>query len=345
MIHSSLRRTRGRAVAGALACALLCLALGACGSSSSSNGSVLTEAGDEGGPYALNLNPLSSGSALTGVTNSWPFVYETLLQFNYANSDQVTPWLATSYRWTNGHKTVVFTIRSGVKWSDGQPFTAQDVAFTFNLLKRFPALNLYGVQFQSVAATSPSSVTLNLSTVDVPNLYFIGTQPILPQHIWSAIKNPVNFLNPHPVGTGPFTVKAITTQDLVFQRNPHYWGPEPAMSELNYPALYTNATSAAALDDDQAQWGDVYIADLKTFVGSGTGTHKVENPPLFDINLIPNVKKYPLNLLPLRQAISDASTGLRGQRIQAKTRTRHSAIPPGSSFRVTPPTSRHSTVA
>jgi peptide/nickel transport system substrate-binding protein len=265
---------------------------------------VLTVANAYGGPYATNLNPLSSGSPLTQAGN-WSLVYETLLQFNFARVGQVTPWLASSYQWTNGSKSIKFTIRPGTKWSDGKPFTANDVAFTFNLLKRFPALNYFGVQFQSVSAPNGSTAIVNLGKLNFPSLYYIGSQPILPQHIWAGIKNPVTYLNPHPVGTGPFMVASITPQSLVFERNPLFRGPRPAMDQIVYPAYFTNAAGASAMVSGEAQWGDLFIASLKTYTGSGGGTHEYQYPPLYDISLIPNIKKYPLNLLPLRQAISD----------------------------------------
>ena len=60
--------------------------------------------------------------------------YEPLLVFNIMQPTQAPiPGLATSYAWSNGGKTLTFTIRSGVKCSDGTPITASDVAFTFNL--------------------------------------------------------------------------------------------------------------------------------------------------------------------------------------------------------------------
>jgi len=262
---------------------------------------------EPGGPYATNFNPLSAGSpTLTGLGGEDSFVYESLLQFNYANSSQVTPWLATKYAWSDGGKTLTFTIRKGVDWSDGKPFTAADVAYTFNLLKKDPALNLQGLVFTSATATSPYTVVIKLPAANYPNLYYIGSQLIVPEHIWDKIKNPANFLNTDPVGTGPFTVESFTTQDLVLVRNPHYWGTEPAVTKVEFPAYYTNATADAALDSNQAAWGSPFLVDPKSFTDSGNGTHVVWFPPVADVMLVPNVKQYPLNLLPLRQAINDA---------------------------------------
>ena len=56
------------------------------------------------------------------------------------------PWLATAYKWTNGAKSLVITIRDGVKWSDGQPFTAKDVVFTMTYGKVDPAADQIRLQ-------------------------------------------------------------------------------------------------------------------------------------------------------------------------------------------------------
>ena len=54
----------------------------------------------------------------------------------------MTPWLATVSQWSNGYKTLTFTIRQGVKWSDGQPLTAADVVYTFNAMNHDKAIDL-----------------------------------------------------------------------------------------------------------------------------------------------------------------------------------------------------------
>src|SRR5215468_218497 len=66
-------------------------------------------------------------------------VYEPLVFVNALQSGKTTPWLASSFAWSNGNKALTFTIRKGVKFSDGSPMTAADVAFTYNMLKKFKA--------------------------------------------------------------------------------------------------------------------------------------------------------------------------------------------------------------
>src|ERR1700750_2284564 len=127
------------AVAGALS-----LGAAACGSSSS-NGSGSSGSVKMGKTLAVESTPLSPMTATfnpyslasTGyLTNAVSLYNEPLFIFNTLNSAQSPiPMLATGYSWSNGGKTLTLTIRSGVKWNDGKPFTASDVAYTFNLLK------------------------------------------------------------------------------------------------------------------------------------------------------------------------------------------------------------------
>ena len=82
--------------------------------------------------WTRNFNPLGASSS------RWPTqggVYEPMMVYR-ARDGQWIPWLATSYDWSADGRTLIFKLRDGVKWSDGHPFNAADVEFTFNLLRR-----------------------------------------------------------------------------------------------------------------------------------------------------------------------------------------------------------------
>jgi peptide/nickel transport system substrate-binding protein len=86
--------------------------------------------------FTRNFNPFITGSPLPGTLN---VIHEPLMVLNGVKGELV-PWLATGYKWSDDLKTLTFTIRDGVKWSDGEAFTASDVAFTFNLVKTAPGI-------------------------------------------------------------------------------------------------------------------------------------------------------------------------------------------------------------
>ena len=88
--------------------------------------------------WIRNFEPLNPVSICRWPTRGG--IYESLFLNNPITTDWV-PWLATDYEWQNNNKKLLFTIRSGVQWSDGKPFSAHDVAYTLNLWKEFPALD------------------------------------------------------------------------------------------------------------------------------------------------------------------------------------------------------------
>jgi peptide/nickel transport system substrate-binding protein len=138
---------------GLMALAAVCGLLTACGGSSSSGSSTSSKTtaasggkvagklvvdNESGSTWTCQFNPFNA--AVTLVSFGW--VYEPLEYVNILKSGSTTPWLATSSQWSNAFKTLTFTIRSGAKWSDGQPFTADDVAYTFNAMKTDKAIDL-----------------------------------------------------------------------------------------------------------------------------------------------------------------------------------------------------------
>ena len=156
------------------------------------------------GPITGGFNPfLTSEDAYS--LGAVSMIYEPLLQFNILQPGVTRPWLASAYAWTDGGKTLTFTIRSGVKWTDGTPLTSADVVYTFGLLKAQTALDSYGVSFDTVSAPTASTVVMTFTAPAYTQLYAIAGQTlIVPKHIWSSVKAPATYTNTKPVGTGPY---------------------------------------------------------------------------------------------------------------------------------------------
>ena len=235
------------------------------------------------------------------------FVYEPLLMFNFLKPSQVTPWLATSYTWSPDGKTLTFKIRQGVKWNDGQPFTSADVAFTYNYLKKYPAINSNGINFDTVTATDASTVVMTFAAASYADLYYIGIQWMLPQHIWGSISDPTSATNLKPVGTGPYRISSFTPQQITLDRNPNYWQPGKAqITKVVYQSTNSNNSPNLAMSQGTANWGGVFFPGIKTQYVDKDPSHKYWFPPTTDLVLYVNLTKKPLDSLPLRQAISDA---------------------------------------
>ena len=292
--------------------AALALLAGACGGGSSGNnnnaqktvGGVLTIDNESGALWQCDFNPYN------GSVNGQSFgaLYEPLVYDNLLN-DKKTPWLASDYQWSTDKKTLTFTIRSGVKWTDGQPFTAADVVFSFALLKQHPEADLQSdwQVIQSVIQQGDDKVAFTFNQSAVPNFYQIaGQTAIVPQHIWSAFKDPAAQVVKDPVGTGPFTMSACTGQNITYKRNPNYWQKGlPYLDTVNYPAFLDNDPANAFLAAGQAQWGGQFIPNIDTYyVAKDPKNNHYWFPPIDNINVWFNTTLAPLNNKAVRQAIA-----------------------------------------
>lgn len=237
-------------------------------------------------------------------------LYETLMFVDTLQEGKVTPWLATSYTWGDGNRTLTFTIRKGVKWSDGQPLTAADVVFTFNLLKKFPALDTNSVwaALSSVEQKGDDQVVMKFKAPSVPYFYYVADQVgIVPEHIWSQVKNPVATKDGKPVGTGPFTLAACTPQNIVYKRNQDYWQAGlPKLDEIDYPAFTSNPPANAILSTGQAQWGGQFIPNLKVEYLSKSSDNHYWFPPVVNVSIFINLKDPILKDLAVRRALAYA---------------------------------------
>ena len=261
--------------------------------------SMTTEAS---GPFADTFNPFDL-STYSGEIGS--LIYEPLYQENYAKL-QAVPWLATAYAWSNGGHTITFTIRKGVKWSNGQPMTAADVAFTFGLEKDFPAADISGATIASVSVAGTSQVVVNFTGASYSDLQGILSTPVVPASVWSKVANPVTYEDSDPIGTGPYVLKTYSPEVITVSRNPHYWQPKLAkFPEVQAVQEDTNASIEASLDAGTLDWTAVGLEDANT-ISQRNPNLKLEAAPFVDAPLIPNVTVYPLNLLAVRQAINEA---------------------------------------
>ncbi|HZR41732.1 MAG TPA: ABC transporter substrate-binding protein [Ktedonobacteraceae bacterium] len=261
------------------------------------------------GPKDNNFNPLAPQGTLRGTKG---MIYETLLFFNVENGD-IKPWLATSYHWSIDVTTLALTLRQGVTWSDGQPFTSNDVVFTLNLLHQYPALagsSLWNA-IQSVTNPDAHTVIVKFKYPSVPLLWQLGGQMyILPEHIWKDVKDPVTEVNANPVGTGPFMTnpQLFDSELYVLKRNPHYWQPgKPYVDELRYPAYTSNISADLLLAQGSTDWTGLFVSNVQnTFVKTDSAHNHYWFPPSNVVMLYMNLTKYPFTLPAVRQAINVA---------------------------------------
>ena len=144
-------------------------------------------------------------------------------------------------------------IRPGVKWQDGRPLTAEDVAFTYNYIIQGKLWNFTMITagIDRVEAVDPETVRIVCSKPKADMLAACTGIPILPKHVWEKVEPGVaqssHVSKPPLIGSGPFQVVKFKKGLFVrMVRNPGYWGEEPAVDEI----IFETYTSADTLTQD-----------------------------------------------------------------------------------------------
>jgi peptide/nickel transport system substrate-binding protein len=273
-------------------------------------GGELTIVNVQGQTWPCHFNPFNPAL----FTTSLGFVYEPLVFVNLLQDQKETPMLAQSYQWGPGKKSIVFTVRDGVKWNDGQPFSAQDVAFTFDLMKRVPATDLYslwtGAGLTSVTA-SGNRVTMTFNQAAGPYFFNFANQVgIVPKHVFStgaAAAHPDTWEDPKPVGTGPYMVDPCSANNIQYVANPNYWQPgKPYIQKVQYPAYLDNGPANLDLASGKGQWGSQFIPNIEQFYLNRSKDNHTWSPPVTNVVLFPNLDpSHPAtSKLEVRQAIA-----------------------------------------
>ena len=212
-------------------------------------------------------NPYVPGRSLTQGYHQ--AILEPLFMLNY-QTGEIEPWLGEEMTSNEAFDVWTLKLRDGIKWSDGEVMDADDVIFTMNMLLENQEL-VYAADLSSwidsVEKIDDLTVQFNLSRpnprfqLDNFSVRIWGGPVILPQHIWEG-QDPLTFkyYDPEqgwPVGTGPYTLAAVSPTEFVYERNDDWWGVEAGFQDLPEPErlVWTWAgpeeTRAALMADGQ----------------------------------------------------------------------------------------------
>ena len=142
------------------------------------------------------------------------------------------------YKWNSDGTAITFTLRDGVKWSDGQPFSADDVAYTFQLMQNNKALNYSGLPITGVDHVRQ----LGDGHVLVGRVHeHLPASPARPGSCRSTSgaqqSDPATWTDPTPIGTGPYVMDKFTAQGFTLKANPTYWGGAPKVAKRELPGV------------------------------------------------------------------------------------------------------------
>ncbi|MGO4594902.1 ABC transporter substrate-binding protein [Leifsonia sp. 2TAF2] len=282
-----------------------CASNGSSGATSSSGGSLTVAKPDGAAILATQINNpfITTGSGMSLGYDR--MLYEPLAIVNPVGKNETTPWLASKVNWNSDYTQLTVTPRANVKWSDGKPFTADDIVFTYNLIKSTPALDLGGLKLTDVKKDG-DNVVLNFSESKFVKQGDVLQVAIVPEHQWKSIADPTKDAVKNAVGTGPYTIKTFSSQGVVLKARSDYWGGKPPVAELKYLEYNDNTGLLRALQSGETDWAQIFITDYQKNYVDKDPKHNVfwgANVLSPDM-IVVNTTKAPFNNVAFRKAVN-----------------------------------------
>lgn len=212
-------------------------------------------------PIVANFNPYSPTrlSATDGV------MYEPLFYYNNVADTPRLPLLADSAEWNDDGTELTIKVKQGVKWSDGENFTADDVAYSFSN----PLASPRGLD----SATATDGETVVLTFVEpsfARESTILGGTVMVPEHIWKDIEDPDTFTNEDPVVTGPYIVDTTSESAYTTKANPHFREEgKPAVKRLRFLGLGGGQSAEDMVATGTVDWISLSTPDPLSLTTSG----------------------------------------------------------------------------
>lgn len=274
-----------------------------------------------------NFNLLSGNPAFPiNYGNSRELVYETLFMINMLDG-KLEPLLGTDYSWTDD-LTLHVGLNKDAKWSDGQPFTSDDVVYTYKLGQKYNInWTNYWDYIADVTADGPNAVNIKMKS-DNPNKLTVTESieliPMLPKHIWEQIETKDGNdlakirqeMNADPVGTGPYKLFFYNDQKITLIRDDNYWGQSlfgklPAPKYITHVIYKDNAAGDLAFKNGQVDVSQQFTPQVwKMWEGGAPIKTYLKDAPYYLPGSMPsiffNMSKKGLDNADVRRAIAMA---------------------------------------
>ncbi|MFK3834409.1 ABC transporter substrate-binding protein [Microbacterium sp. NPDC087868] len=265
MIRNGKRKIALTAVAGA---SVLALGLTACGSGGSSDSDANGDralrvwAGSQT-PITANYNPFAP-TVLHGALGP---IYEPLFFFNKTADTEPVGLIGDTYEYNEDGTVITVTIKPDLKWSDGEPLTAADVAFSFGYEANSPEAN----GLVSAEATDDTTVVLTYDSAQYTTEFQrLGSTYILPEHIWKDVDDYANFANEDPVGSGAYVVDKTTSESYTLVANENFRdAADLGVKKVQYIAVDNNQTAQDLLAAGKLDWTGMFIPNPDDVTANG----------------------------------------------------------------------------
>jgi peptide/nickel transport system substrate-binding protein len=271
---------------------------------------VMTGSGDPA--FTKNFNPYAGGG-LPSNAFAQGAMYEPLIAVPSGGTKTI-PWLARSWKWSNGNKTLTLHLATNAKWSDGKVLTAADAVYSLTAGRQDKALDRIGLtgdgnEITSIKAKGAHTVVIRLKAPDSQFIQAILNRAfVVPKHIWSKVSDPATFTNSNPVGSGPFNrIGRFTTQDYVLNKNPNYWQKGlPKIGCLEYVQASSNDAALALIQNGQVDWTHNFVPNVEQAYEAKDKQHyhSFYSNRDYPISLVFDDTQYPYSLVAFRKAVS-----------------------------------------
>ena len=227
---------------------------------------------------------------------AWALMYDYMISWSPKDMspEPNKGGLATSWDTSSDGLTWTFHIRDGVKWNDGVPLTAKDIAYTYNrILDGGPESASWGSYLNNVKTITAPDDTTVVMKLDKPNAVLpLLPMPILPEHVWKDVsEGDVKTYSNEPsggkpvVGSGPFMLVEGKAGGSTYRfvRNPNYWGGEPNVSEVDMRIFRSEDTLVQALTVGEIDFAeDVSALQIKKLQSNSDIKAQEGDSPGFD---------------------------------------------------------------
>ena len=265
MIRNGKRRIALTAIAGA---SVLAMGLTACGTGGSGDDNADSDralrvwAGSQT-PIAANYNPFAP-TVLHGALGP---IYEPLFFYNKTADTEPVGLIGDTFEYNEDGTVITIAIKPDLKWSDGEPLTAKDVAFSF----KYEANNPEGNGLVSAEATDDTTVVLTYSSAQYTTEFQrLGSTYILPEHIWADVTDFANFANEEPVGSGAYVVEKTTSESYTLVANENFRDADKlGVKKVQYIAVDNNQTAQDLLAAGELDWTGMFIPNPDDVTGNG----------------------------------------------------------------------------
>jgi len=216
-----------------------------------------SEGGEETFIVAVGTNPAQLNAGIT-TDNTTKYIGHAVFEelVTYTEDFTIVPRLATSWEANDDSTMFTFNLREGATWHDGEPFTSEDVKFTFEeVLPLHPLGGALSNLVDRVETPDAQTTVLYLSAPYGPTIETMTSIVILPAHIYAGTDILTNEANMTPIGTGPFKIDAFNVGDSVLL-SPYsdYWGESSEIDQLVFKVMPDTSARTLALQSGEVDF-------------------------------------------------------------------------------------------